>query len=109
MWHWNSLWTPPPGTPPALNDPSLWRMPWNAEQALALQARTWEAMLSAGHSWWNMVLSAWAVPTLPAVGQLTPVHEASERPAPEPQVDLAAATRKPAPARKRGGRQARPS
>lgn len=59
MWHWNSLWAPAPGDPPAIDDPSLWRMPWSPEQAIALQARSWEAMLSATHSWWTMVLAAW--------------------------------------------------
>jgi hypothetical protein len=61
MWHWNSLWAPAPGDPPAIDDPSLWRMPWTPEQAIALQARSWEAMLSATHSWWSMMLSAWPV------------------------------------------------
>jgi hypothetical protein len=58
MWHWNSLWAPAPGDPPAIDDPSLWQAPWTAEQAIALQTRNWEAMLSAAHSWWTMMLSA---------------------------------------------------
>lgn len=61
MWHWNSLWAPAPGDPPAIDDPALWQSPWSPEQAIALQARSWEAMLSATHSWWTMMLSAWPV------------------------------------------------
>lgn len=61
MWHWNSLWAPAPGDPPAVDDPALWRTPWSPEQAIALQARSWEAMLSATHSWWSMLLAAWPV------------------------------------------------
>ena len=61
MWHWNSLWAPAPGDPPAIDDPTLWQAPWSAEQAIALQARSWEAMLSAANSWWSMLLSAWPV------------------------------------------------
>ena len=63
MWHWNSLWAHGPGDPPAIDDPALWQSPWSVEQAVALQARSWEAMLSATHSWWSMLLSAWPVPT----------------------------------------------
>lgn len=59
MWHWNSLWAPAPGDPPAIDDPALWRSPWSPEQAIALQARTWETMVSATHSWWTMMLAAW--------------------------------------------------
>jgi hypothetical protein len=59
MWHWNSLWAPAPGDPPAIDDPALWRAPWSPEQAIALQARTWETMVSATHSWWSMMLAAW--------------------------------------------------
>ncbi|HEX3141954.1 MAG TPA: hypothetical protein VHQ87_18000 [Rhizobacter sp.] len=68
MWHWNSLWAPAPGDPPAVDDPALWRSPWSVEQAIALQARQWEALLSATHSWWSMLLStlpaapAWPIP-----------------------------------------------
>lgn len=61
MWHWNSLWAPAPGDPPAIDDPSLWRAPWSPEQVIALQARSWEALLSTTHSWWTMMLSAWPV------------------------------------------------
>ena len=62
MWHWNSLWAPAPGDPPAVDDPKLWQTPWSMEQALALQARNWEALLSATHSWWTMLLSTWPLP-----------------------------------------------
>lgn len=61
MWHWNSLWAPAPGDPPAIDDPALWRAPWSPEQVIALQTRSWETMLSAAHSWWSMVLAAWPV------------------------------------------------
>jgi hypothetical protein len=63
MWHWNSLWAPAPGDPPAVDDPALWQTPWSTEQAIALQARSWEAMLSASHSWWSMLLSSWPLAT----------------------------------------------
>jgi hypothetical protein len=72
MWHWNSLWAPAPGDPPAIDDPALWKMPWSAEQTLALQARTWEAMLSATHSWWSTMLSAWPMPTWPLPAWVAP-------------------------------------
>lgn len=61
MWHWNSLWAPAPGDPPAIDDPAMWRAPWSPEQMIALQTRSWEAMLSAAHSWWTMMLAAWPV------------------------------------------------
>jgi hypothetical protein len=66
MWHWNSLWAPAPGDPPAVDDPVLWRSPWSAEQVIALQARSWEAALAASHSWWSMLL-----PTFPVVPSWT--------------------------------------
>ncbi len=72
MWHWNSLWAPAPGDPPAVDDPALWRSPWSLEQAFALQASTWEAMLSATHSWWSMALSAWPLPAWQPSGVLAP-------------------------------------
>ena len=64
MWHWNSLWARAPGDPPTIDDPSLWATPWTTEQALALQTRSWEAMLAASHSWWSMLLAGW--PMVPA-------------------------------------------
>ena len=85
MWHWNSLWAPAPGDPPAVDDPVLWQSPWSAEQALALQARNWETMLSAAHSWWTMMLSTLPMtPTWPAPGwaapQIAPVATAGIEP-----------------------------
>lgn len=81
MWqHWNSMWAPGPGDPPAVDDPVLWQSPWTPEQAMALQARHWEAMLSASHSWWAMLLSAWPMmPTWPlaAWGQTSPDSSAN--------------------------------
>lgn len=66
MWHWNSLWAPAPGDPPAIDDPQLWRSPWSAEQVIALQARSWEAALASFHSWWSLFL-----PTVPLVTSWT--------------------------------------
>jgi len=80
MWqHWNSLWAPGPGDPPAIDDPVLWQSPWSAEQAIALQARHWEALLSATHSWWTMLLSTWPVaPAWPMPGWVaTPLEPAA--------------------------------
>jgi len=64
MWHWNSLWARAPGDPPTIDDPSLWATPWTSEQALALQTRSWEAMLATSHSWWSVLLVNW--PMVPA-------------------------------------------
>lgn len=67
MWHWNSWWAPAPGDPPAVDDPKVWQSPWSIEQALALQARSWEAYLAATHSVWSAALTAWpiAMPNFP--------------------------------------------
>lgn len=83
MWHWNSLWAPAPGDPPAIDDPRLWRSPWTAEQAIALQARSWEAALSATHSWWTMMLAAWpggaaSWPGMPTWGTPQAAQKAAE-------------------------------
>jgi len=72
MWHWNSLWARAPGDPPTLVDPELWQKPWTAEQAATLQARSLEALLTAGQSWWGYMFSLWPAPTWPSIGQLTP-------------------------------------
>jgi hypothetical protein len=113
MWHWNSLWAPAPGGPPAIDDPSLWQMPWSAEQAIALQARSWETMLSATHSWWTMVLAAWplgAAWPAPAWGGAalerstgTGTEVSTVKPS-EPQADTAVAPA-PAPARRAPARK----
>ena len=108
MWHWNSLWAPAPGGPPAIDDPSLWQMPWSAEQAIALQARSWETMLSATHSWWTMMLAAWPLGTswpAPAWGGATlergtGTAVSTVKPS-EPQAETAPAPARRAPARKR--------
>jgi hypothetical protein len=106
MWHWNSLWAPAAGDPPAIDDPALWRAPWSAEQALALQARSWEAMLSAAHSWWSMALAAW--PVAPALSAAWPTPRldvaataGAEPLALKPPADAQPATAKPRAARKR--------
>ncbi|MEO8151525.1 MAG: hypothetical protein ABI605_00540 [Rhizobacter sp.] len=72
MWHWNSLWAHAPGDPPAIDDPALWQSPWSVEQAVALQARSWETMVSATHSWWSVLLSAWPMPKWPTPGWVAP-------------------------------------
>jgi hypothetical protein len=106
MWHWNSLWARAPGDPPTIADPVLWQSPWSAE-ALALQASTWEAMLSASHSWWTTMLAAWpaspwAMPTWP----LPQADSTAARPAAEPLT-----ARLPAPAEPEGAalRKRRPA
>jgi hypothetical protein len=82
MWHWNSLWARAPGDPPTLGDPALWQGPWTHEQAATVQARSWEAMLTAGQSWWSYLFTMWPVPTWPVPGQLAPPTEAkTEQPA----------------------------
>lgn len=101
MWqHWNSLWAPGPGDPPAIDDPALWRSPWSAEQAIALQTRNWEALLSATHSWWTMLLSTWPIaPSWPAPGWVMPAVDPAaaagiEPLVTKPQAGPAAAPRK---------------
>jgi hypothetical protein len=103
MWHWNSLWAPAPGDPPAIDDPSLWQMPWSVEQAIALQTRNWEAMLSATHSWWTMALAAWPLAnTWPVPVWNAGVADKAATAGAEPLVPAAAvATEAPKPARKR--------
>lgn len=107
MWHWNSMWARAPGDPPTLTDPVLWQSPWSAE-ALALQARTWEAMLSTTHSWWSTMLAAWpmgtawvapawALPTADGAATAAAEPLAAELPAPA----AASATKKTAAPRKR--------
>lgn len=86
MWHWNSMWAPAPGDPPAVDDPVLWRSPWSAEQSIALQARTWDTLVSTSRSWWSFWLAAWPVPTWPQVGQVAPIEtEAAHTPLPPPR------------------------
>lgn len=70
MWHWNSLWAPAPGDPPAIDDPVLWRSPWSAEQSIALQARTWDTLVSTTRTWWSFWLSAWPLPLWQQVGEI---------------------------------------
>ncbi len=111
MWqHWNSFWAPGPGDPPAVDDPVLWQSPWTSEQAIALQARQWETLLSASRSWWSMLLSTWPVaPTWPTPSwvapSLSPAAAAGIEPlVPEPEAKAtprAASPRKRAVARKR--------
>jgi hypothetical protein len=110
MWqHWNSFWAPGPGDPPAVDDPVLWQAPWSTEQAIALQTRQWDALLSASHSWWTMLLSAWPVapawplPGWPAPAPLSPAAATGIEPlvtGPK-ATPRAAAPRKRAAARKR--------
>lgn len=116
MWqHWNSFWAPGPGDPPAVDDPVLWQSPWSSEQAIALQARNWEALLAASHSWWTMLLSAWPMtPTWPlpnwGVPQVNPVATAGIEPLvtkPSAQRKVASPAKRPAAAKGRSALQAR--
>lgn len=102
MWHWNSLWAPAPGDPPAVDDPVLWRSPWSAEQVIALQARSWEAVLATSHSWWSMLLPAFpVVPSWTDPGWVTPKIDPVETVGIEPLIAKPATPRKPASPRKR--------
>ena len=110
MWHWNSLWAPAPGDPPAIDDPVLWRAPWSPEQVIALQARTWEAMLGTTHTWWTTLLAAWPLATAwqipswtPAAAEGSPEAARTEPLALDKPVPVAPrpAARKRTPARKR--------
>lgn len=105
MWHWNSLWAPAPGDPPAVDDPVLWQSPWTAEQGMALQARTWEAIVSANHSWWTMMLSVWPLlAAWPPLDAKTAAASSSDTPAHDDE--LAAPQEAPA-AHKRSARSTR--
>ena len=98
MWHWNSLWARAPGDPPTIDDPALWSTPWTTEQALAVQTRSWEAMLSTSHSWWSMLLSTWPmVPTWPLPPGATAPTDPSASTANEPLAAKPATPRKTAP------------
>jgi hypothetical protein len=106
MWHWNSLWAPAPGDPPAVDDPILWRSPWSAEQSIALQARTWDTLVSTSRTWWSFWLAAWPLPLWQQVGELPPIEkEAAETPLPPPRAKPSVAQRsQPARARRQSSR-----
>lgn len=106
MWHWNSLWAPAPGDPPAVDDPALYRSPWSAVQGMALQARAWDTMVSASRTWWSFWMAALPLPGALPTGFVTPPanHDAP----PAPQADTPPAAKKrvsrpraPAPAARR--------
>lgn len=80
MWHWNSLWAPAPGDPPAIDDPKLWRTPWTPEQAYVVQARTWDTFVSASRAWWSFWLAAMPLPGPVNAGQVAPAPEAQSPP-----------------------------
>ena len=81
MWHWNSLWAPGPGDPPAVDDPKLYRAPWTPEQAYVLQSRAWDTMVSASRAWWTFWMASMPLPgQLP--GELAPKTEIESPPAP---------------------------
>lgn len=82
MWHWNSLWAPAPGDPPAVDDPKLYRSPWTPEQAFVLQARAWDTLVSSSRAWWSFWLASMAVPPQAPIGQVPPPSEAEAPPAP---------------------------
>ncbi|MBC7956977.1 MAG: hypothetical protein H7Y33_14045 [Cytophagales bacterium] len=105
MWHWNTLWAPAPGESSAIDDPLLRQSPWSAEQAIAFQARSWEAILSASQSWWTMLLSAWpatpATSTWPLPIWATPTLNPAAAAGIEPLVEEPAAKPRAASPRKR--------
>ncbi|MEY4561801.1 MAG: hypothetical protein RLZZ618_1078 [Pseudomonadota bacterium] len=72
MWHWNSLWARGPGDPPPVDDPALYKSPWSLEQTVALQARSWDTLVTASHSWWSFWMAALPTPSWPQIGQVAP-------------------------------------
>src|SRR6218665_4038059 len=76
MWHWNSLWAPAPGDPPAVDDPVLYRAPWTPEQAFVLQARAWDTVVSSTRAWWSFWLASVTPPAQSAAGQVAPFAQA---------------------------------
>ena len=110
MWHWNSLWAPAPGDPPAIDDPVRWQSPWSAEQVIALQARSWEAVLAASHSWWSMLLPSFpVVPSWTDPGWVIPKTEPVASEAIEPLAAKPATPRTTPTPRKRSAAPARHS
>ena len=81
MWHWNSLWAPAPGDPPAVDDPKLYNAPWTSEQAFVLQSRAWDALVSSSRAWWSFWMASMPLPGQ-AAGELTPKTEIEMPPAP---------------------------
>ena len=115
MWHWNSLWAPAPGDPPAVDDPKLYRSPWTPEQAFVLQARAWDTVVSSTRAWWSFWLASLTPPAQPIVGQVEsppaeadapPAPHAAARKSPRPRSSASAAKRAPH-AESRSGHQAR--
>jgi hypothetical protein len=105
MWHWNSLWAPAPGDPPAIDDPKLYRAPWTPEQAFVLQSRAWDTLVSASRAWWSFWMASLSPPGQPPVGELTPKTDI-ESPPPPHRADAkrrtaSPRTRAPAPGAKR--------
>lgn len=83
MWHWNSLWAPAPGDPPAVDDPKLYRAPWTTEQAFVMQARMWDTAVSATRAWWSFWMASFTLPgQQDPVGVVPPPAEADAPPAP---------------------------
>jgi hypothetical protein len=80
MWHWNTLWAPAPGDPPAVDDPKLYRAPWTTVQAFVLQARAWDTLVSSSRAWWSFWMASLAVPAQPLAGQVVPPPEPVEAP-----------------------------
>ena len=101
MWHWNSLWAPGPGDPPAVDDPKLYRSPWTPEQAFVLQARAWDTVLSSTRAWWSFWLATLTPPGQSPIGQVAPPAEADAPPAPHASERRSPRSRASAPAAKR--------
>ncbi len=63
MLHWNSFWAPTgPDNQTLIETTPVLKEPWAADQLLALQARSWEQMITASQAWWSLVTAAWAAP-----------------------------------------------
>jgi len=105
MWHWNSLWAPAPGDPPAVDDPKLYNAPWTSEQAFVLQSRAWDTMVSASRAWWSFWMASMPLPGQSLVGEVAPKTEIESPPAPrlkdESQHPAPPRARTPAPGAKR--------
>ena len=101
MWHWNSLWAPGPGDPPAVDDPKWYRAPWTPEQAFVLQARAWDTLVSSTRAWWSFWLASVTPPNQSAIGRVAPPAGAGATPAPPAPRPPAPPSRPPAPAARR--------
>jgi hypothetical protein len=81
-----------------VDDPVFWRSPWSAEQSIALQARTWDTLVSTSRTWWSFWLAAFPVPNWPAAGVVAPVDKKATETRHPPDRKKPAAPRRSAPA-----------